>query len=82
MITLSNLYNKYYEDNDVIYLWNMAQNAFYYQECVNEGNLDKCLVDIIVSPNNKTNTDRLAMIWRKNEFTKKLHDIWKVRPHG
>lgn len=85
MLAYSDLREEYDEDRDSIPLWNMQQNAFYYNELIKSGNLNEQLIDIFVKveidPMTKKEKERMAFVWKKSDATRNLKAIWDARPH-
>lgn len=65
--TYSELFNQYYEMEDVRLIPNMQQNYKY----LNSGKATNQLVDIICGTDNK-----LVFVWKKSEVMNELYDLW------
>lgn len=67
----SELFDSFYETDCSVYISNMMQNTFYYE---NQGSKEY-LNDIIITNN------RLYFVWEKSELIKKLYKEWCNREH-
>lgn len=81
MRQFSEVYEIWYDVEDTIAIWNMAQNAYYLSRCIDENKLKDCYIDDIVKNDRDGNTLRIAKIWKKCDFTKQLKKEWNERPH-
>lgn len=61
------MFNSYYETNDVVFISNMMQNAFYMKD----DSSFECIVDIFADENG-----RVYFVWKKNDKTKELYKKW------
>jgi hypothetical protein len=66
----SELFNKYYETEEVRFIPNMQQNYKY----LNSGKANNQLVDIICGEDN-----RLVFVWNKSEVMNELYSLWCER---
>ena len=68
--TYSELFNTYYEIEDVRLIPNMQQNYKY----LNSGKANNQLVDIICGSDNK-----IVFVWKKSKIMDELYDKWCKR---
>lgn len=71
MTNYSNLFKRYYDANNVIYISNLVQVHKYLNA---SEEVSKCLVDILYSG---TRNDCLVFVFEKTDIMKELYEKWK-----